>query len=102
MILSSHQNDAINDAINNNARLVLLAISKTPFIKRKLLLGNIDISKATLERILKQLSSESLGLIEFQGSSKAGGYVLTEEGQVFVKSMKDYIYLLIAYILPIF
>ena len=40
-------NDAINDAINNNARLVLLAISRTPFIKRKLLLDNIDISKAT-------------------------------------------------------
>lgn len=82
-------NDAINDEINNNARLVLLAISRTPFIKRKLLLDNIDISKATLERILKQLSSESLGLIEYQGSRKTGGYVLTEKGQAFVKSMND-------------
>lgn len=35
----------------NNARLVLSAISRTPLIKRKLLLDNIDISKATLERI---------------------------------------------------
>ena len=33
-------NDAINDAINCNARSVLLAISRTPFIKRKLLLDN--------------------------------------------------------------
>ena len=81
--------DAINDAINNNARLVLLAISRTPFIKRKLLLDNIDIFKATLERILKQLSSESLGLVEYQGSRKTGGYVLTEKGKAFVKSKND-------------
>lgn len=81
--------DAINDAINNNARLVLLAISRTPFIKRKLLLDNIDISKATLERILKQLSSEPLGLVEYQGSLKTGGYVLTEKGKSFVESMND-------------
>ena len=82
-------NDAINDAINNNARLVLLAISRTPFIKRKLLLDNIDISKATLERILKQLSSEPLSLVEYRGSLKTGGYVLTEKGKDFVKSMND-------------
>lgn len=81
--------EPLNDAINNNARLVLLAISRTPFIKRKLLLGNIDISKATLERILKQLSSESLGLVEYQGSRKTGGYVLTEKGKAFVKSKND-------------
>lgn len=80
---------AISDAINNNARLVLLAISRTPFIKRKLLLDNIDIFKATLERILKQLSSESLGLVEYQGSRKTGGYVLTEKGKAFVKSKND-------------
>ncbi len=82
-------NDAINDAVKNNALLVLLAISRTPLIKRKLLLDNIDISKATLERILKHLSSESLGLIEYQGSRKTGGYVLTEKGKAFVKSMNE-------------
>lgn len=81
--------EPLNDAINNNARLVLLAISRPPLIKRKLLLDNIDISKATLERILKQLSSEPLGLVEYQGSLKTGGYVLTEKGKDFVKSMND-------------
>lgn len=81
--------EPLNDAINNNARLVLLAVSRTPFIKRKLILDNIDISKATLERILKQLSSEPLGLVEYQGSLKTGGYVLTEKGKDFVKSMEE-------------
>lgn len=89
MIGFNHKIEPLNDAINNNARLVLLAISRTPFIKRKFLLDNIDISKATLERILKQLSSEPLGLVEYQGSLKTGGYVLTEKGKSFVESMND-------------
>lgn len=38
--LSDAINDVINDAINCNARSVLLAISRTPLIKRKLLLDN--------------------------------------------------------------
>ena len=82
-------NDAINDAINENAQSVLLAISKYPLIKRKSLLGSINISKATLERIIKQLSSEPLNLIEYKGSLKTGGYVLTEKGEAFVKSVNN-------------
>ena len=82
-------NEAINDAINDNAQNVLLAISKSPLIKRKSLLENIEISKATLERTIKQLSSEPLALIEYQGSLKTGGYVLTEKGQAFVKSLEE-------------
>jgi putative transcriptional regulator len=52
-------------------------------------LENIEISKATLERTIKQLSSEPLALIEYQGSLKTGGYVLTEKGQAFVKSLEE-------------
>jgi ATP-dependent DNA helicase RecG len=43
----------------------------------------------TIDRILKQLISEDLNLIEFQGSRKTGGYVLTEKGKAFIKSMND-------------
>ncbi|MBO7322157.1 MAG: transcriptional regulator, partial [Bacteroidales bacterium] len=60
-----------------------------PLIKRKSLLGSINISKATLERIIKQLSSEPLNLIEYKGSLKTGGYVLTEKGDAFVKSVNN-------------
>ena len=67
---------------------VLLEISKFPYIKRKALLELIDISKATLERIIKQLSSEPLSLIEYQGSLKTGGYVLTEKGQSYLDALK--------------
>ena len=67
---------------------MLLAISRIPLIKRKLLLNNIDISKATLERILK-LSSEPLGLVQYQGLLKTSGYVLTDKGKAFVKSINE-------------
>ena len=81
-------NEAINEAINKNALSVLLEISKSPYIKRKALLELMDISKATLERIIKQLSSEPLGLIEYQGSLKTGGYVLTEKGLAYLTALK--------------
>ena len=81
-------NEAISEAINKNALSVLLEISKSPHIKRKALLELIDISKATLERIIKQLSSEPLGLIEYQGSLKTGGYVLTEKGLAYLNVLK--------------
>lgn len=77
-----------DEAINKNALSVLLEISRSPHIKRKALLGLIDISKATLERIIKQLSSEPLRLIEYQGSLKTGGYVLTEKGQEYLETLR--------------
>ena len=81
------QNEAINEAINKNALSVLLEISKSPHIKRKALLVLIYISKATLERIIKRLSSDPLRLIEYQGSLKTGGYVLTEKGKEYLKNL---------------
>lgn len=77
-----------NEAINKNALTVLLEISKFPYIKRKALLELTDISKATLERIIKQLSSEPLRLIEYQGSLKTGGYVLTKMGWAYLDALK--------------
>ena len=81
-------NEVINEAINKNALTVLLEIFKSPYIKRKALLELMDISKATLERIIKQLSSDPLRLIEYQGSLKTGGYVLTEKGLAYLDALK--------------
>ena len=81
-------NEPLNEAINKNALTVLLEISKFPYIKRKALLELTDISKATLERIIKQLSSEPLRLIEYQGSLKTGGYVLTKKGWAYLDALK--------------
>ncbi len=81
--------EPLNEAINDNALRVVLEISGSPKIKRKALLELIDISKATLERIIKQLSSEPLNLIEYQGSLKTGGYVLTEKGRFVLGALKE-------------
>ena len=80
--------EPLNEAINKNALSVLLEISKSPYIKRKALLELTDISKATLERIIKQLSSEPLRLMEYQGSLKTGGYVLTKKGWAYLDALK--------------
>ena len=79
----------INDNINDKIKSVLLKISELGIAKRKDLHDAIKISMPTIDRILKQLISEDLNLIEYQGSRKTGGYVLTEKGKAFIKSMNE-------------
>ena len=75
--------------INDKIKSVLLKISELGIAKRKDLHDAIKISMPTIDRILKQLISEDLNLIEYQGSRKTGGYVLTEKGKAFIKSMNE-------------
>lgn len=78
-----------DDKINDKIKSVLLKISELGIAKRKDLHDAIKISMPTIDRILKQLISEDLNLIEYQGSRKTGGYVLTEKGKAFIKSMNE-------------
>ena len=71
----SSDGDKINDKINDKIKSVLLKISELGIAKRKDLHDAIKISMPTIDRILKQLISEDLNLIEYQGSRKTGGYV---------------------------
>lgn len=47
----------------------------------------LTISRSTIERLLKSLSSEPLNLIEYRGSKKTGGYVLTDKGAAYYHSL---------------
>ena len=85
----SSDGDKINDKINDKIKSVLLKISELGIAKRKDLHDAIKISMPTIDRILKQLISEDLNLIEYQGSRKTGGYVLTEKGKAFIKSVNE-------------
>lgn len=78
-----------DDKINDKIKSILLRISELGIAKRKDLHDVIKISMPTIDRILKQLISEELNLIEYQGSRKTGGYVLTGKGKDFVKSIID-------------
>ena len=83
----STDDDKINDKINDKMKSILLKISELGIAKRKDLHDALKISMPTIDRFLKQLISENLNLIEYQGSRKTGGYVLTEKGKAFVKSL---------------
>ena len=81
--------DDLISANDDKIKSVLLKISEHGIAKRKDLHDTIRISMPTIDRILKQLISEDLNLIEYQGSRKTGGYVLTEKGKAFIKSMNE-------------
>ena len=53
--------------------------------KKSELAEYLSISVRTLSRIIQNLSSEPLSLIEYQGSKKTGGYVLTDKGVTFIE-----------------
>ena len=77
----------INGTINERKAALIAEIAKQPGIKKNELAGKMDLSVRTISRILQNLSSDALGLIEYSGSKKTGGYVLTEKGQEFLKNL---------------
>ncbi len=87
------KNEAINENINENINekelSLFVLIAQSPNIKRKELLKVPSISRPTMDRILKSLSSDPLNLIEYQGSKKTGGYVLTEKGVAYYHSLNQ-------------
>lgn len=73
------ENGTINGTINEREAALIAEIAKQPGIKKNELAEKMDLSVRTISRILQNLSSDALGLIE-SGSKKTGGYVLTEIG----------------------
>lgn len=73
------ENGTINCTINEREAALIAEIAKQPGIKKNELAEKMDLSVRTISRILQNLSSDALGLIE-SGSKKTGGYVLTEIG----------------------
>lgn len=71
--------EAENGTINEREAALIAEIAKQPDIKKNELAEKMDLSVRTISRILQNLSSDALGLIE-SGSKKTGGYVLTEIG----------------------
>ena len=70
----------INGMINEREAALIAEIAKQPGINKNELAEKMDFSVRIISRILQNLSSGALGLIEYSGSKKTGGYVLTEKG----------------------
>ena len=76
-------NGTINGMINEREAALIAEIAKQPGIKKNELAEKMDLSVRTISRILQNLSSDALGLIEYSGSKKTGGYLLTEKSRSF-------------------
>ena len=80
-------NGTIKGTINEREAALIAEIAKQPGIKKNELAEKMDLSVRTISRIL-QNSSDALGLIEYSGSKKTGGYLLTEKGLAYLKMLK--------------
>ena len=79
--------EPLNEPLNEKELMVLKAISNRNVLNRMQVVECTNISESTVKRIITRLTSEPLELIEREGSRKIGGYVLTEKGKAFVKSI---------------
>ena len=78
-------NGTINGTINKREIELLAELKRNPGAKKNELADTLNISVRTLSRIIQNLSSEPLSLIEYQGSKKTGGYVLTDKGVTLIE-----------------
>jgi ATP-dependent DNA helicase RecG len=65
-------NDRLSDRLNSREKRVLQVLSETPGLRTNELSSLIEVSIPTLSRTLKNLIN--LGLIEYRGAKKTGGY----------------------------
>ena len=66
-------NEPLNETVNEPVKMAVIeAVRKMPGVRRPALMRIVGKSRATLTRILSDLSAQ--GLIEHRGSDKTGGY----------------------------
>lgn len=68
--------------------LVFVEIAKMSGTNRKSLIDVTGLAVSTMYRVLKVLTSEPFCLVEYKGSRKTGGYILTERGLNYDKALK--------------
>ena len=69
-------NEAINDVINQNEKLILMLNKENNRITKKELRTKVDVSSTTIDGAIKTL--RELGIIERVGSNKTGNWVVKE------------------------
>ena len=79
-------NGTVNGTISERERNILNIIAAQPEIKKTFLAERLNLSVRTISRSLQILMNDALPLIEYQGSKRTGGYVLTEKGKLYIKT----------------
>lgn len=81
--------EIINETINEHEVEVFLKIAEKQGINMKTLIAMSGLSKSTIYRLTKVLTTEPFSLIEYKGSRRIGGYVLTEKGVEFYHFLQN-------------
>ena len=77
-------NGTINGTISERERNILNIIAAQPEIKKTDLAEKLNLSVRTISRSLQILMNDAQPLIEYQGSKRTGGYVLTAKGKEYL------------------
>lgn len=81
--------DTINGTINERDVVLMIELMKKTEIKKSELAAKLNLSLRTISRILQNLFSDTINLVEYHSSKKSGGYILTEKGMAFIKSRQN-------------
>lgn len=71
---NSAVDDRLNDRLNSREKKLLQILAETPGLRTNELSSMMEVSIPTLSRTLKNLID--LGLIEYRGAKKTGGYFI--------------------------
>lgn len=67
-------NEALNDALTKNQKLLLDILRNNPTVKQKEIISNTTLSRSTVQRAIKELTEK--GRLERVGSKKTGSWVV--------------------------
>ena len=70
------KNEAINEAINENQKILLDILRNHPAITQKEIIERTLLSRSTVQRVIKEL--KEMGYLERIGSKKSGRWIVIE------------------------
>ena len=73
-------NEELNDGVNDGVKIIYKLIQSSPGINTTQILKEIEVSKRTLERWIRELRKRNI--IEFKGAPKTGGYYIVSKNPI--------------------
>ena len=71
------KNEALNEALNDNEKLLLSLFNKNPRMTQKCIMETTGLSRATVQRAIKRLTD--IGCLQRTGSRKAGQWIVVRK-----------------------
>lgn len=71
------KNEALNEALNGNEKLLLSLFNKNPRMTQKCIMETTGLSRATVQRAIKRLTD--IGCLQRAGSRKVGQWIVVRK-----------------------